>query len=89
MMTMPSSRSEETARPRAKWAWGDSFSKRETWTRGTFRGLDSGEKATLKPENTPWSRPRFRPLEGMLWPVRRDWIFAARDGEPTEGKVAV
>lgn len=65
--------------------------KSETWTNGTDKGLAWGEKATLKPLNTPWSRPRGRAwvLMDWGWEARRDWILAASWGEPVEGKVAL
>jgi hypothetical protein len=51
--------------------------------------LVAGSKATLKPEKTPWSRPRVRPLAGMPAEESKVRILEASWGEPTEGKVAV
>jgi hypothetical protein len=47
--------------------------------------LDSGEKATEKPDQTPWSRPRVTDLVEKPAVVRREVIRLARAGEPMLG----
>jgi hypothetical protein len=45
----------------------------------------AGSKATEKPDQTPWSRPRVTGVDLMPAVVRRVIMWAARVGEPLFG----